>query len=527
MADAFSELFDAHLSELRTEHPELKESLDRVSAQFRALRSEDNGWQKLFGGNQDEYAGVSLDDIKEVSELLREEVAGSALPKRANELRYSYTFGKPFLFPGIDTIKQEERTAKRGRKSILQAFYDNKQSQRTIFSEEAQFTMHAATSTDGCYLFAWDSSVGSGRSIPISQISGVYLNPDYNDDVWGYKREWNHTTPGGKSETRREWILTDNFPAGQPKPKSLGEGALKVDVSQTKTMIDLRVNTQSGWTFGVPDLMAGQIWNKKYLTMIKHGEMVSATLALFAAKVSAKSQAGAEKVGAQVRKKGQTAGAVIATGQDNQVDVFQTAGKVYDFGSLRIFAAFYASSVGVPLTDLTADPSSAGASYGSAAALLPSARRTIEARRALWANFYERVFEVATGKEISVIPESIDELDKYRSSQVKMHAWNSGLFHEDEMREAFAQTADITTKHPSAPTGVLVPNNEKSLPRKDIDTDSHATTGTGQGQSTGDGGATSTTKNDTRTDTISNESFEVSELKAMIVDLISELQSRS
>src|SRR5699024_12704743 len=68
----------------------------------------------------------------------------------------------------------------------------------------------------------------------------------------------------------------------------------------------------------------------------------------------------------------------------------------------RIFSSFYAAAVGIPLTDLSADPSAAGASYGSAQALQPGARRLIEARRLYWADWIRRVLKWATGEDITV-----------------------------------------------------------------------------------------------------------------------------
>src|SRR5699024_1750663 len=114
---------------------------------------------------------------------------------------------------------------------------------------------------------------------------------------------------------------------------------------------------------------------------------------------------------------GKGKGQVVTYGAGNEIDIFSTAGKAYDFGSLRVFAGFYAASVGIPLTDLTADPSAAGASYGSAQALQPGARRLIEARRLYWADWYKRVLKWATGEDINVVPESIMEEDEYRTIQ--------------------------------------------------------------------------------------------------------------
>lgn len=515
-------LLEQNLRDLSVEHPQLAEALNRISDQFAALKFEDQGWRALFGVSESDDTGLTLENVKDISYLLREEVAGSALPKRANELRYSYTFGKPFQFPGVEMVKPGEDAApkKRGRKGALQAFYDEPLNQRELFSNEAQFKMNAATSTDGCFLFLGDNVTKTGKAVPVSQIAGTYLNPDHNDEIWGYKREWTHTTPEGKNVSKKEWILTDSFPTTKKRPTVING----VAVAKDKTIIDLRVNTQTGWTFGVPDLTAGQVWNKKYLTMIKAGETVTKTYAMFAAKVGSKTQAGAEKIGAQVRKRGGAAGSVIATGPDNEIDVFSSAARTYDFNGLLPIASIFAASVGVPVTELLSSSSAAGSSYGSAATLIAPTRRSFEARRLQWAGFYERVWLWGTGKALTVVPDSIEEQDTYRKAQIRTQAWNSGLFHPDEIRSTFAEIADITLTHKDAPDGVLTPNNENSLPRKDIDTDSGGGTAGagGQGVSTGDGGAGSTDLSDTRTDTISNEALaaELGAVREMLAVLL-------
>ena len=96
-SDTKSLIIDSQLGDLTIDHPELKEDLDRVRQQFAMLDAEDRGWLALMGGSPEEDTGIDLDTLKDVARRLREEVAGSALPKRANELRYSYTFGKSRL----------------------------------------------------------------------------------------------------------------------------------------------------------------------------------------------------------------------------------------------------------------------------------------------------------------------------------------------------------------------------------------------------------------------------------------------
>ena len=90
-------------------------------------------------------------------------------------------------------------------------------------------------------------------------------------------------------------------------------------------------------------------------------------------------------------------------------------------------------------------------------------------------------------------------------------AWNTGLFHEDEIRPVFMKLSGVTPLHLKAPDGVLLPNNQDSWERRDIDPadsgDTGATPSPGQGQSNGTGGSDGSVKSDLRDDTVSAESI--------------------
>lgn len=491
------------LLELAGDNEMLKENLERVRQQFLRLEYENVNWLKLLGGGADQNSGPKLDLIKKISAQLREEVAGSALPKRANEARYAYTFGKPFLIRGLDD--QQPAVSKRGRKPALQRFFENPLAQRHVFSDEAKSAMHSASSTDGIFLLVGNDTTKDVHTIPVHQIANIMTHPDHDDEVWAYQRKWNRTvfnneTGEAETTTQTQWIYTDAF-RGRRAEEIGGD-----PVDTGSTIIDAIFNRQAGWSLGVPDLMAGQVWNQKYLTMIAYGEQVTETLAYFAAKVKVNSQPGSNNVGLKIGGAGPEKGQVVTYGAGNEIDVFSTAGKAYDFGSLRVFAGFYAASVGIPLTDLTADPSAAGASYGSAQALQPGARRLIEARRLYWADWYKRVLKWATGDDITVTPASIEEEELYREAQRHVLAWNTGLFHEDEVRPIMARTTGIQLLHDTAPEGVLLPNNEASWQRADIDPKEdpnktpEGTPSPDQGQKNGTGGQADSTKKDLRRD---------------------------
>lgn len=492
----------------------LREELAQVQQQLQHLRLEDKGWSALFGDSGKASQGMSLEQLKQWSEILREMVAGSPLPKQANALRYSYTFSAPFIIPGLEgSVESKARRGPKPKNPGLKDFYNNPVNQRYVFGKEAQELISTACSTDSMYLALGDNNTKEIRPVPIHEIEGILVDPDFPGEVWAYLREWNPDPGTPENQPKRRWYYTDRYTG--TKAETIDASATSssvvgatdaVDVDRDKTMIDFVVNQQVGWPFGVADLSPGHTWNKMYVTMMNHGQEVSSALAHFALVVKSQSKTGAERMGVTVRNSGGgPAGNTALIGQGNEMSMLTGSKSAYDFSSLNPVAGMYALSVGVSLVDLLSNPSASGSSYGAAKALDPATRRGIEARRSQVAAFLERIVKWGTGEYVQITPASIEEVEPYRRAQILTLAWNSGLVHAEEVRPEFLYLANITPKKDTAPDGVLIPNHEDSLARSDIDTDGTGVPPTaaspGQGQGTGDGGAGSTAANDQRSDT--------------------------
>lgn len=489
----------------------LREELSLVDRQLQRLKLEDEGWILLRGG-ADEDEGPTLEQIHDMSKILRAAVAESPLPKQANNLRSSYTFSEPFIVPGLDgstePVKRGRPAATEVAEKSLRKFAESRTARKYVFGKTAQELISTACSTDGAYFLLGDEGTKAVHAVPISEIVGYYASEDFPDEVWAYQRNWDVKDKNGSVVVKRAWYYTDTFEGVRQPSLPASDGSMeRVPVDKSKTMIELTVNNQTGWAWGMPDLWAGHVWSRNYLVSIKDGLEVTGLMAWLSAKVKKQSQTGSDAVGVKVGAGGK-AGSVQTYGQGNSIDTYATTGKAYDFDALRPLAALYALSAGVSVVDLLASPSAAGASYGSAQALAPGMRRAIAVRREKIAAWMERVFEWATGTYHQVTPASIEEVEPYRKMQMIDLAWRTGLFHDDEVRPEMAYYADISLKHSGPPDGYMPPNNEKSLPRKDIDTDAvpkptKTSPGAKQGKSDGTGGQGSTAANDQRTDTIS------------------------
>ena len=492
----------------------LQEELDLAQKQIQRLKLEDEGWILLSGATEGED-GPTLDQLHDMSRLLRAAVAESPLPKQANNLRSSYTFSEKFLIPGLDgstetaTRGRGRPTAKEETEKALRDFVSSKTAKKYIFGPDAQDLISTGCSTDGGYFLLGDDKTRTVHPIPIREIVDVYVNEDFPDEIWAYQRQWT-PNPGKPDSPKKMWYYTDTFEgdrlAALPASPTSNE---KVPVDKSKTMIDLTVNNQTGWVWGVPDLWAGHVWNRNYLAGMKDGLTVTELMAYLSAKIKNQSRTGSDAAGVKIGTGGR-AGSVQTYGEGNSIDTYATTGKAYDFGALRDVAAIYALAAGVSVVDLLASPSAAGASYGSAQALAPGMRRAIAVRRDKIASWQERILEWATGTYHQVTAASIEEVEPYRKMQMLQLAHMTGLFHPDETRPEMAYQAGITLKHASEPEGYMPPNNEDSLPRKDVDIDAYKVqkpTKTApsptQGKGDGTGGQGSTAANDQRTDKIS------------------------
>lgn len=495
MTDGLS-LLSEEIAQLRQENEQFKEDLDRVNYMFAV---EDRGW-KLLTGSDDSEEGLSLDQLKTLSKDLREKAAVAPLHKRAIDLRYSYAFSKPFSYAGLDLDKPAQ-----GRPSGLRGFYLNAKNQRYLFGDTARREMNSAAATDGTYILIGDDIAKTVSPVKIEWISGLYVNSDNPDEILAYHLTYQREDENGNSTEYDRWVYTDLF-TGRRK-QSFTRNGKQVAVERNKTIIDVKFNTQSGWTLGIPDIMAGDPYNRAYIEMINHGRVVSEALSRFISKVKVKSKKGSDNVGLKMAQGGQ--GQIVAYGEGNEVDVFSSAGKTYDFNGIRAVAALYATSVGVSIVHLLSDPGAAGSSYGSASNLDLPTKRSQVARQNEWAAFDQRVLKWATGKDVVVTPPSLDEVDAYREAQVVTLGWNGGAFHPEEYRNRMLRIAGVTpTETTGAPKGILIPNNANSLPRRDIDTDSSGSVPStaaspDQGQASGTGGQDNVGR-DERTDILAN-----------------------
>lgn len=501
--------------ELSHETERLEEALEQVN---RMLAAEDRGWKLLTGQSMPE-SGPALDDLKKHSAQFREMAVGGTLGKRGLRIRHSYVWPKNPHVPGLKEA-QEKRAGRPGAKD---RFFRSQVNQENVWGDLAHEKMEFALGTDGGYLLLGDNSTKELRPVPLNQIEQVMTHPDFDGEIWAYLRSWTRRE-NNKDTPQQAWYYVDTYTGDIPD--SVEYKGQRIPVDKTKTMIDIWANRQSGWALGVPDLTASVPWIRVYTEMVMNGKTMTEALATFVAQVRVKSQKGSDNVGVRLAQN-RGAGKIATVGEGNQLDVFQSAGKTYDFNGIRPIAALVATGLEISVVHLLSDPGAAGSSYGSASNLDLPTKRAMISRQNLWASYLERVVKWGTDEDVEVTFPRAEDADLYRQMQVVNLGHISGLFHEDEIRPKMAEIADLELTHASAPEGYLLPNNANSLARKDIDLEGSGSSttqspgsGSGdQGQSNGTGGADSSISNDERTDTLTSSEM----MKVMSNDRLADL----
>lgn len=475
--DLFTEAFN-HLD------PRTVESLTGIMNMW---REEDQGWLALGTDNED---GLSLQDLKQWSRQLREALAGNPHMKRGAELRSDYINEGGIRFGGLG----------KGR-SRLRAHIESDVQQLRYFGPTARAERYKACYTDGGVFYLGTTDPATGQrgieaAIPLSEIVTTYRNPNNWNEVWAYLREWRVHGGGARQDgavrTQKRWYFTDLFEHKRSKAKNptIRYNGESVPVDKHAVIFDAFVNTQIGWTFGVPHSLSALAWARLYRDFLVNGKIMSDAMAQFAFQLTTKSQGGTKNASLKMASRSGPGQTVVSP---NELTPMATAGKGYDFDSGRALASVVATAIGVSVIHLTSDPGTAGSSYGSAQTLDLPTRLSVEAERRWNVELDLRVLRWMGAKNPTAeFNPLISATDVYREIQALKLAFDSGLFEGTPVQARMADILGIVEQG-DVPEGMLLPNNEKTIdankPNPSPDGASAGTQagGAGQGQKTGAG----------------------------------------
>lgn len=502
------------------------EAVEALGAVQRMLDAEDRHWATIFG--KMEQDGVTLDELHEISESIREAIIKSPIIDRGAQLRHSYVWSKGIKLPEVSADPRP------GAKTKVEKALSNPTNRRYFFDATAHEELERGLYSDGNVFALVDIKAGEARRIPLSEITDTIVNPDFAEEVWAWKREWNSTDDKtGKAEQKATWYYTDDCPL--PKARRPRTQIRNTPVDHGKVIVSISTNRQIGWPLGIPDAVAAVVWAKLYSDFLKHGYVMSRALASIAFRATVTSRAGGENASMKLAST-QGAGQTVVQGAANTLTALPTAGRGYDFNSGRPIAAMVATSVQVSIVHLLSDPGAAGSSYGSASNLDLPTKRAVVARQQSWVAFFRRLLAALGVDNAAVSFPSLEEPDFFREVQSIIAGWSTGLLHEEEVRARLVALLSIETDEKKAPEGVMLPNNEKSWARNDVDPKEDPNgggggasndQGVGQGHSTGAGKGANA--NDIRTDGLGEAArmfgdMEVRDLLREVLERVSEVQ---
>lgn len=434
------------------------------------------GWTALTGIGGYNDGGPSLNQLHASSRHLRDLAAMTGWVKRGLNLRQGYVWdgGIHYDLPALVVRDAGRRGAPSRAERQPRELRDRINSPvnlKNFFGSQARDRREMALYCDSQPFYVGDDSDFTLTPLSVTDITGDYRNPDKDDEIWAYRHSWQHYPQGSTTPTEKvEWIFRNAYFDKKGPRKSIKYAGKDEPVAQTKRMFGDPVNRPDGWAYGVPDSLGGVSWVEQYRQfMVKGKEMSDAMAKLWGTMKNVNTQRGANRAAATLREMGDEKVAITGA---SSLSPLATAGQSYDFSKGIDLLAGFAAHINVSVVALSANPASSGGSYGSARALDLPEQLTTTSRRQYHIELDREVLVwMGADPEIDIWFDPIeDETERYRGDQRIALRMGTGLFSGEDAKSMFAQSDGKNTIKP-VPTGWLQPNNEKSLPRKDIDTD--------------------------------------------------------
>lgn len=466
LAETLDELGRSELSRERVE--EAMQGLD--------MYLDGRGWTSLSGLGAYNDDGPSLTQLHRASKHLRDLAGMTGWVKRGLNLHQGYVFdggihyGLPDIVVRPDGARGPQSAADRAPQTLRDRI-DNPVNQKAFFGSEALNRCEMALYCDSQPFYVGDDETFTLSALNITEITADYRNPDKADEIWAYRRTWmsyanNVTTPVEKSE----WIFRNAFMDKRGTRRTLTMDGKNDPIAVGKRIFGEPVNRPDGWAYGLPDSLGGVAWVEQYRQFMLEGKKMSDAMAKLWGTMKAGTQNGANNAAATLRAMGDEKVGIV--GPNGALSPLSTAGQSYDFSKGIDILAGFAAHINVSVVALSSNPAASGGSYGSAKALDLPEQLTTTSRRRYYVDLHREVLVwMGANPDIDIWFDPIeDQAERYRADQRIALRMGTGLYSGEESKMMFAEL-DGKKTITAVPDGWLAPNNEDSLPRKDIDTD--------------------------------------------------------
>lgn len=386
---------------------------------------EDIGWSRIDRLNAlTDEEGPQLEDLKGASERLREASATQPLPMRGNQLRHAYVFGRGMIFTNTDKPRIKSVMDKAHNKSVL-------------FSVQAYEQANAALFTDGVFCVVYDRKRKKFTQLPLSRVNGVQTDPNDPMDILAVQTTWN--------QKGQAWIMLSR---NEDQKKSLKLESDEWLVQDTVCYL-AHTKRQSGWTFGVPDSLAGHVFMLTYNAYLRDNAELVHALSKIAWKITTPNAKAAQDAAGVVESGGKGVGGTFASNGD--LSGVGVPSAQVDFNKGQPLAAMVATSYGVPVIALLSSPGATGGSYGAATTLDAPTLKGFEAVQDAWKVFYEEILSDLGAKDAQVAFPTISNDPEYRQVSSIAQGVELGVVHRDEARDTIMDLLNIEPLHKGLP----------------------------------------------------------------------------
>ena len=433
----------AQLEELKVENTALVNGMEILQENMAdvVLALDNQGWNPM--GEDLDMSEVPLYTIKKTARTTRALLVINPLIKRGMSVRKAYIWGSGVDFEGLD---------------LKDKFIKSPNAQKYLISPKACAEMEDCLGTDGNYfLLATKGAFYSKRGLmrlPLIQITGTVSNPDNHEEIFFYRREWLRVVNSADTEAETSIMVIEYVPAIDYDMQASGKPRMirGYPVNYNSVVAHHAVNKQTGWKWGIPDIMPVMFWAKAHKEFLENQATLVKAYSQFAFKATLPTRTGAGAVATKVAAQpsrdpftGESNGVgstFVGAGGATLSSVGRTGGSV-DFKAGLPLAGYVAAGLNVPLNELTADAGDANRS--SAETLSDSNEKVMKARQDEHKRFLSGVLEYLGYPDIDVIFPPIAMEAVYRQIQSIQQAAGLNVMSDKEIRELLLKAFDIDT----------------------------------------------------------------------------------
>lgn len=384
-----------------SEHAAVANQLEVVQESLLGLEElalEDIGWRRMVAEAPYQFSrrGLLL-----ITAMCRVMAIKNPLIKRGLGIRANYVWGQ-----GVNLAARAASDAPQDVNAVIQAWWDDPDTQRVLSGAQAQVERERDLGTDGQLFIAAITDQLTGRValrlIPQGQILETISNPDDLTDVWYVRREWSVNRTNLSSGALVQALQSVWHPVlGYQPPTSMRPDMIAGQpVLWSEPILHCAVNRPTESTWGIPDAYAAIDWARAYSDFLTDWAKLMRALARFAWKASApgskaaqlraklsSSQYGTDPISGMPHR--EVAGAAVMS-PDVNLEAIPKTGATIDADSGKPLAAMVSAALDVPVTQLLGDPGVTGA-RAVAQTLDRPFELAMENRQKVWAGWIRQL----------------------------------------------------------------------------------------------------------------------------------------